>query len=319
VTPEAEMKRIAQRSRATVLGLAALLAAAGCGSGAAETGAEPFRLGFLPAERAADFAAKADTLAAFLAERMGTRVEVFIPTAYEPLIESLRFGNLDAAFLDAAPAWIAHRRAGAEVVLAEVRADGSTHYYATAFSRADGHVDALEDLVGKRTAHTSWTGSSGFILPIGRMVELGLIRPEGNEFPQLQAAMQRTFASYAMTGGYKAAMEMLARGQVDAAFGSDDAAERFLEPADRARVKAFARLGRVPSHVLVVRQDVDAARRRAFVDAMLALTRERPDVYRELYGVEGVVEASTQEHLAEFGAAVDALPGLHQQLFEKKR
>jgi phosphonate transport system substrate-binding protein len=313
------MKRIAQRSRATVLGLAALLAAGGCGSGAAETGAEPFRLGFLPAERAADFSAKADTLAAFLAERMGTRVEVFIPTAYEPLIESLRFGNLDAAFLDAAPAWIAHRRTGAEVVLAEVRADGSTHYYATAFSRVDGDVDALEDLVGKRTAHTSWTGSSGFILPIGRMVEQGLIRPEGNEFPQLQAAMQRTFASYAMTGGYKAAMEMLARGQVDAAFGSDDAAERFLEPADRARVKAFARLGRVPSHVLVVRQDVDAARRRAFVDAMLALTRERPDVYRELYGVEGVVEASTQEHLAEFGAAVDALPGLHQQLFEKKR
>jgi phosphonate transport system substrate-binding protein len=305
--------------RIAVLAFGALLATSGCGNGTGEAGMEPFRLGFLPAERAADFSAKADTLAAFLSERMGTRVEVFIPTAYEPLIESLRFGNLDAAFLDAAPAWIAHRRTGAEVVLAEVRADGRTHYYATAFSRVDGDVGALEDLVGKRTAHTSWTGSSGFILPIGRMVEMGLIRPEGNEFPQLQAAMQRTFASYAMTGGYKGAMEMLARGQVDAAFGADDAAERFLEPADQARVKAFARLGPVPSHVLVVRQDIAGSRRQAFVDAMLALTRERPEVYRELYGVEGVVAASTQEHLAEFGAAVDALPGLHQQLFEKKR
>jgi phosphonate transport system substrate-binding protein len=305
--------------RIAVLAFGALLATSGCGNGTGEAGMEPFRLGFLPAERAADFSAKADTLAAFLSERMGTRVEVFIPTAYEPLIESLRFGNLDAAFLDAAPAWIAHRRTGAEVVLAEVRADGRTHYYATAFARVDGDVGALEDLVGKRTAHTSWTGSSGFILPIGRMVEMGLIRPEGNEFPQLQAAMQRTFASYAMTGGYKGAMEMLARGQVDAAFGADDAAERFLEPADQARVKAFARLGPVPSHVLVVRQDIAGSRRQAFVDAMLALTRERPEVYRELYGVEGVVAASTQEHLAEFGAAVDALPGLHQQLFEKKR
>jgi phosphonate transport system substrate-binding protein len=288
---------------------------AGAGEGAAaaaETG--PFRLGFLPSERGTEFSARADTLAAFLRERMGVEVEVLIPTAYEPLIESLRFGNLDAAFLDAAPAWIAHRRAGTEVVLAEVRASGDTHYWATGWTRADSDIDALEDLVGKRTAHTSWTGSSGFVLPIGTMVQQGLIRPEGNEFPQRQAALQRTFASYAMTGGYKAAMEMLARGQVDAAFGADDAAERFLEPADRARVKPFVRIGRVPSHVLVVRPELSEARRTAFVEAMLALTEERPEVYRALYGVEGVVPATTAEHLGEFGRAVDALPGLHARI-----
>jgi phosphonate transport system substrate-binding protein len=304
-----------------VAAAALVVAAAACGrsdeTGAASADSEPFRLGFLPSERGADFAAKADTLAAFLAGRMGTRVEVFVPTAYEPLIESLRFGNLDATFLDAAPAWIAHRRTGAEVVLAEVRADGRTSYTATGWTQAGSDVASLRDLVGKRTAHTSWTGSSGFVLPIGRMVQEGLIRPEGNEFPQLQAALQRTFSSYAMTGGYKAAMEMLARGQVDAAFGADDAAERFLEPADRARVRAFIELGPVPSHVLMVRKELSEARRRAFVDAMLALTRERPDVYRELYGVEGVVPATTEEHLGSFGAAVDALPGLHQQFIER--
>lgn len=199
------------------------------------------------------------------------------------------------------------------MVLAEVRASGETHYWATGWTRADSDIDALEDLVGKRTAHTSWTGSSGFVLPIGTMVQQGLIRPEGDEFPQLQAALQRTFASYAMTGGYKAAMEMLARGQVDAAFGADDAAERFLEPADRARVKPFVRIGRVPSHVLVVRPGLSAARREAFVEAMLQLTRERPEVYRALYGVDGVVPA-TDEHLADFGRAVDALPALHAQI-----
>jgi phosphonate transport system substrate-binding protein len=316
--------RIGTSTTATVL-LALVLAAcgserdgteAGAGEGAAAAAAEtgPFRLGFLPSERGTEFSARADTLAAFLRERMGVEVEVLIPTAYEPLIESLRFGNLDAAFLDAAPAWIAHRRAGTEVVLAEVRASGDTHYWATGWTGADSDIDALEDLVGKRTAHTSWTGSSGFVLPVGTMVQQGLIRPEGNEFPQLQAAMQRTFASYAMTGGYKAAMEMLARGQVDAAFGADDAAERFLEPADRARVRPFARIGRVPSHVLVVRPQLSEARRAAFVEAMLALTEERPEVYRALYGVEGVVPATTAEHLGEFGRAVDALPGLHAQI-----
>ncbi|MDQ3557138.1 MAG: phosphate/phosphite/phosphonate ABC transporter substrate-binding protein [Gemmatimonadota bacterium] len=283
---------------------------------AAETG--PFRLGFLPAERAAEFTAKADTLAVYLQREMGTEVEVFVPTAYEPLIEALRFGNLDAAFMDAAPAWIAHQRAGAEVVLAERREDGSTFYWGTGFTRVGSDIDSLSDLVGKRVAHTSWTGSSGFVLPIGTMVQQGLIRPAGDQFPQLQQAMAATFASYTMAGGYKPAMELLARDQVDAAFGADDAPERFLKPADRARVRPFVRLGRVPSHPLVVARHVSPARREAFTRAMLKLTEERPDIYRALYGVAGVVPATTEEHLADFGRAVAALPGLHAQFLETK-
>jgi phosphonate transport system substrate-binding protein len=286
---------------------------------AADGESAPFRLGFLPSERAADFTAKADALAAFLSEEMGTRVEVLIPTAYEPLIEALRFGNLEAAFMDAAPAWIAHHRAGAEVVLAEVRTDGSTFYWATGFANVDGEVAGLEDLVGRRTAHTSWTGSSGFVLPIGRMIELGLIRPEGDEFPHLQKAMESTFESYAMAGGYKAAMEMLARGQVDAAFGADDAAERFLDEAGQRRVKPFIRLGKVPSHPVVVARHTSEARREAFVAAMLKLSSERPDIYRDLYGVSGVVAATTEEHLGEFGQAVAALPALHSQILNKRK
>jgi phosphonate transport system substrate-binding protein len=307
------------RAVACAVAFTAMAACGGDGEQDATGDSGVFRLGFLPSERAAEFSARADTLAAYLEREMGVRVEVLIPTAYEPLIEALRFGNLDAAFMDAAPAWIAHRRAGAEVVLAEVRGDGRTYYYGTAFARVGEGFDDLEDLVGKRVAHTSWTGSSGFVLPIGQMVARGLIRPAGNEFPDLQQAMQQTFASYAMAGGYKAAMEMLVRGQVDAAFGADDAAERFLEPEDQRRVEAFATLGRVPSHPLVVRNGLPDDRRRAFIDAMLKLTAERPEVYRDLYGVEGVIETSTEEHLGDFGAAVEALPGLHAQFLAPRR
>jgi phosphonate transport system substrate-binding protein len=291
-------------------------AGAGANGGArAETG--PFRLGFLPSERAGEFQSRADGLASYLEAEMGTRVEVLIPTAYEPLIEALRFGHLDAAFMDAAPAWIAHQRAGVEVVLAERREDGSTFYWATGWTGTESAIDELSDLVGKRVAHTSWTGSSGFVLPIGQMIEAGLIRPRGSEFPDLQEALQQTFASYTMAGGYKAAMELLARGQVDAAFGADDAAERFLSAEDRSKVKAFARLGRIPSHPIVVRREVSDARREAFVNAMVKLTAERPELYRELYGVEGVVETTTEDHLGDFGRAVAALPGLHAQFLAR--
>jgi phosphonate transport system substrate-binding protein len=313
-------------SRKLVAALSVALLVSGCGDAAprgaaADTAEMPrvFRLGFLPAERAADFSAKADSLAAYLSAEMGTKVEVYIPTAYEPLIEALRFGNLEAAFMDAAPAWIAYQRAGAEAVLAEKRADGRTYYYGTGWTLATNDFDSLDDLVGKRTAHTSWTGSSGFVLPVGKMIADGLIAPEGNEFPQLQKAMETTFASYTMAGGYKAAMEMLVRGQVDAAFGADDAAERFLSEADQPKVRPFIELGRVPSHPVMVAKHLNGHTRDAFVRAMLKLSEERPDIYRELYGVEGVVATTTEEHLGDFGPAVAALPGLHSQFLARKR
>ncbi len=294
----------------------ALLLLSACGQG--EGREAPFRLGFLPAERAQEFSTRADALASFLEERMGVPVEVSIPTAYEPLIEALRFGNLDAAFMDAAPAWIAHERAGVEVVLAEIRESGETFYWAEGFTLRDSDVEGLEDLVGKRVAHTSWTGSSGFVMPIGAMISDGLITPAGNDFPDLQRALSETFASYTMAGGYKAAMELLVRGQVDAAFGADDAPERFLSEEDRQRVRPFVRFGRVPSHPIVVSSDLPEARRAAFVQAMVALTEERPDIYRDLYGVVGVTETTTEEHLGDFGRAVRALPGLHQQFLDRR-
>jgi phosphonate transport system substrate-binding protein len=306
-----------KRALLVVLSLLVLPLAA-CGDADAR-GEDVFRLGFLPAERGEEFDARAERLGSALSERMGIRVQVFVPNAYEPLIEALRFGNLEAAFMDAAPAWIAHERAGVEVVLAEVRGDGRTHYYGTGFTRTDTDIEDLDDVLGQRVAHTSWTGSSGFVLPIGTMIERGLITPRGREFPDLQRAMQDAFASYTMAGGYKAAMEMLVRGQVDAAFGADDAAERFLDEGQQRQVRDFVRLGRVPSHPVVVASHVSDERRDAFVRAMLELSDEHPEIFRELYGVEGVVATSTEEHLGDFGPAVRALPGLHGQFLDRTR
>jgi phosphonate transport system substrate-binding protein len=296
-----------------VLGLAL---AAGCGEAErprADDGA-PFRLGFLPADRDGEFQDRADSLAAHLSREMGVRVDMFVPTSYEPLVEALRHGSLEASFMDAAPAWIAHQRAGAEAVLAEVGPDGRTFYWAVGYVRASSEIDSLDDLVGKRSAHTSWTGSSGFILPVAQMIREGVLRPEAADFADLQTALEETFASVTVAGGYRAAMELLVNGQVDVAFGADDAAERFLPPEDRPRVREFVRLGRVPSHPVMVARHVSPARRDAFVAAMLSLTRERPDLFRHLYGVEGVVAIRTEEHLGEFGRSVDALRALHAEL-----
>jgi ABC-type phosphate/phosphonate transport system substrate-binding protein len=69
-------------------------------------------IGFIPNENADELSPKAEELKNFLQQRLGVTVEVVIPTSYELIIEGLRFGHIDAAFMDAGPAWIAHQRSG---------------------------------------------------------------------------------------------------------------------------------------------------------------------------------------------------------------
>jgi len=80
-------------------------------------------IGFIPSEKADELSPKAESLARFLESEFNGKVDVkiVVPTNYEIIIEGLKFGHIDAAFMDTGPGWIAHDRANAEVVMAEVK------------------------------------------------------------------------------------------------------------------------------------------------------------------------------------------------------
>lgn len=288
-------------------------------SGCVSTQSEVFTIGFLPSEQASELTPKAEVLAEFLEERLDMEVEVVIPTAYEPLIEGLRFGHIDASYMDSGPGWLAHKKADAEVVLAELK-KGSPFYYGEVYARADSEVDSLESALGKRIAFTSWTGSSGFIFPIGSLVDRGLITPEGSDFASLESAIAQNFEEYTVAGGYKQALDLLIQGKVDVAAGAHDAAERFLEEADRDKIKSVERLGKVPSHPVMVRKDLDDDLQARFVQAMLELNNENHQyIIQDLYGVDGLVQTDTQSHLGDFGPAFESLTGIQEKVLNKHK
>ena len=55
-----------------------------------------------------------------MSRNSGVDVEIVVPTNYETIIEGMRFGHIDAAFMDTGPAWITHQRTGAEAIMAEL-------------------------------------------------------------------------------------------------------------------------------------------------------------------------------------------------------
>ena len=275
-------------------------------------------IGFIPIEKADELTSKAKALEEFLENKLGIDVEVVVPTKYEAIIEGMRFGHIDAAFMDTGPAWITHQRTGAEAVLAELVA-GKVNYQATVWARADDNsIQTIEDTIGKKVAFTSITGSSGFVRPVGTLVTDGHIQIDGDGIVALEMALAENFESYTFAGGYKAALQLLINGHVDVAFGSDIAAQKYLEPEDQVKIRPVTQIGPVPSHVFMVNADMSESTKDALVDALIELNYdENNDILKNLYGAEALVPTTTTMHIGEFGTFIDALTGLDQQILDK--
>ncbi|MFM9875939.1 MAG: phosphate/phosphite/phosphonate ABC transporter substrate-binding protein [Nitrosarchaeum sp.] len=274
-------------------------------------------IGFIPVEKADELTPKAKELEKLLENKLGVDVEVVIPTNYETIIEGMRFGHIDAAFMDTGPAWIAHQRTGAEVIMAELVA-GKINYQATMWARADDtSIQSLEDSLGKRVAFTSITGSSGFVRPMGTLVSEGLITIEGDGIIGLEDALAKNFESYTFTGGYKASLELLLNGSVDVAFGSDIAPQKYLEPEDQIKLRPVTTLGSVPSHVFVVSSDMSDLTKTALVSALIELNYDENNaILKNLYGAEALVPTTTALHIGDFGKFIDILIGLDQAILD---
>ena len=275
-------------------------------------------IGFIPVEKADELTPKAQVLEAFLESELGVDVEIVVPTNYETIIEGMRFGHIDAAFMDTGPAWITHQRTGAEAVMAEV-VKGKVNYQATVWALASNDsIQSLEDTVGKKVAFTSITGSSGFVRPMGTLVTDGHVTIEGDDIVALESALAKNFESYTFAGGYKAALELLLNENVDVAFGSDIAPQKYLELEDQAKLRPVTTIGPVPSHVFMVNSEMSESTKSALVDALTQLNYdENNHILMDLYGADALLPTTTGMHIGEFGDFIDALTGLDQLILDK--
>lgn len=263
----------------------------------AEASAEPpdrkgpptYVIGFEPQEDRDKTLAKAEKLAEFITSESGIRVGVYVPKESGDLVEAIQDKDAHIAYLSAWPFVAAHLNADAHLLLAEER-DGKTTYETTFYVAKDSDIATTKDLKGKRVAFTTPTSTSGYLYPMMKLIEDGVVERDED----LGAfAKEVVFA-----GGYDEALKALAAGKVDVAAVASYAPELYLTAEERAMIKPIASHGPIPTHVIAVRADTKMDDQKKLMAAFLALNKdENRALLKDVYGAEKLVERSHGDHV----------------------
>jgi len=121
-------------------------------------------IGFNPAENVEVIETNGKLFGDYYKKRTGVDVKTFIATDYTALIEAMRSGKVDFAWLPPFSFVKAEQIAKAEVLLKSVR-KGRSHFYSAIITRADKNFKTIEDLRGKNIAWTDPSSTAGHIFP----------------------------------------------------------------------------------------------------------------------------------------------------------
>ncbi|WP_268541354.1 phosphate/phosphite/phosphonate ABC transporter substrate-binding protein [Candidatus Nitrosotenuis cloacae] len=272
--------------------------------------AKVITLAIQPTAQASDIESQAKELEQFLEQKTGYDVQIYVPTSYAGVVEALRFGKADMAFMSAWPSYLAVQKAGATLELAEVREvvigdtlTAETYYYSYWVVPKDSPYNTLEDLRGTTAAFPSPLSTSGYVTPMKSLVEEGLVTvEEGKEIDP-----KAYFADVVFAGGYGQAWEALKNGRVDVSIIAGDVNEKlYREVIDNTKV--VHEQGPIPSHGVVFSKDMDSDAKAKVKAALLELGSDdgTKQIMRKLVSAifVGFEETTADEHLGNLQSAL---------------
>src|ERR671918_141780 len=265
-----------------------------------------------PTAQAADIQAQGQQLEQFLEERTGYDIQIYVPLSYAGVVEALRFGQADVAFMSAWPSYLAVNRANASLELAEVREvilndtlTDATYYFSYWVTRPDSPANSLQDLRGMRAAFPSPLSTSGYVMPMYTLVNQSLIPVEAGE----EVEPESFFSEVLFAGGYAQGWGALRNGAVDVSIIAGDVNEElYFEVLNNTKV--IHEQGPIPSHGVVFNNDIDPTVKENLKAALLEVGNDDSSrqIMRDLVSAifVGFQETTAEEHLASLNRALNA-------------
>ncbi|RZA09510.1 MAG: phosphate/phosphite/phosphonate ABC transporter substrate-binding protein [Proteobacteria bacterium] len=253
-------------------------------------------IGFNPAENSDVVEANGKAFSEFYKKATGLTVKTFVATDYTALIEAMRAGRIDFAFLPAFSYVKAEEMAHAKLLLRAVR-DGQTALYSAIITRADRGLNTLKDLKGKNIAWVDPASSSGFIVPKATLITKEHIDPD------------TYFKRQVYAGSHDALVLSVLNGTVDAGatFANDAAGKvgswhQYLKSeADQKKLKMIYVSDPIPGDTFSTTESFAKAKPELVEKTVKMLTEmgnseEGRQILKALYHIDSMIPANTADY-----------------------
>ncbi len=234
---------------------------------------DDLKIALIPSEDSRAMIKQSEALIKGLSDQLGVKVEGFVATDYNGVIEALRAGHVDIAYLGPFSYVKAAEIADVEAfVVAETAEAGDVAYHSQIIAPASAtDINTLKDLKDKNFAFVSPTSTSGYVFPYVGLKNEGI---EPREY----------FKNVVYTGAHDANILAVKHGRVDAA----TVADRILTSAvdkgiiGKDEYKVIWRSESIPESPMVWRNDIPADDKAKIKQAFLSMESVQ-------FGDQGVV------------------------------
>lgn len=227
-----------------------LCLATGLGGAAAAEDIKELNFGIISTESSQNLKTVWNPFLADMSKKLGMKVNAFFAPDYAGIIEGMRFGKVDVAWYGNKSAMEAVDRAGGEIFVQTVAADGSPGYWSLLIAHKDNEkLNSVEDVIkhGKEITFSNGdpNSTSGFLVPSYYVFGVNKIDP-------------KSYFKQTITGSHETNALAVANKQVDFATNNTENMSRLEKtfPEKAKDLKVIWKSPLIPSDPIVWRKDL---------------------------------------------------------------
>lgn len=233
--------------------------AAGCGGNSQEAEKKTFTIAYAPNESTTDSTDARSTLAKDLGKVINMDVKEIQASDYTAIIEALRTGKADIAYMGALAVAMGAERAGVTpIVMKAPNGDKAQAVYHSVFvtQKNNSEINSIKDFKGKTIAFVDPDSTSGNLVPTSEIMKA---------FPDLHLTNEKIhtngefFEAVSFSGKHQAGLQAVIKGDVDIVPISDQimASEFKNGNADENAIKVVHSSAAIPAEAMVVSKTVN--------------------------------------------------------------
>lgn len=233
--------------------------AAGCGGNSQQAEKKTFTIAYAPNESTTDSTDARSTLAKDLGKVINMEVKEIQASDYTTIIEALRTGKADMAYMGALAVAMGAERAGVTpIVMKAPNGDKAQAVYHSVFvtQKDNNEINSIKDFKGKTIAFVDPDSTSGNLVPTSEIMKA---------FPDLHLTNEKIhtngefFEAVSFSGKHQAGLQAVIKGDVDIVPISDQimASEFKNGNADENAVKVIHSSAAIPAEAMVVSKTVN--------------------------------------------------------------